>query len=72
MNMEKTRRIKIVGGPSPYNTKLIDVQTGEMIEHVISAEIKISTEESNIVTLVMKGVELDIEAEEKIEEPEDD
>ena len=60
--MSKTRKLKVITNDTK-EAKLIDAETGEMIDHVISIKIKIdaSTDFKPVATIVLADINLDME-----------
>ena len=59
---EYGRRIKIVGGPSPADTKVIDIESGEQIMHVQDVKIIIQPDGANVAYIKLKPHNIEIEA----------
>ena len=61
---EKKRRLRIKAqGEDPWSARVEDAETGEMIESVISVDIRIRPGEIPQAQLVIQDFELDVEAE---------
>ena len=60
-------KVKITGGPSPYDIKVVNVETGELIENVAGLTVFVTMKDivrADIDVLCTEGV--DIEAEGKL------
>ena len=60
-------KIKIFANGNPQDSKVMNAETGELLEGVVSAHVDIDVEGA-IATLIIQNFEADIECEEQTDE----